>query len=110
MDAKMLEALELAESDPDLQHWLQRQAEMDSRLKEILESTPVPDGLEASLLETVGVKPAQRKPSFNRSRFMGWGIAAAVILGIGSVFVLRQNEDFCARYSSHHFWNHSRRL
>ncbi|NDV62612.1 DUF3379 domain-containing protein [Puniceicoccales bacterium CK1056] len=93
LDEQMQEALEMAESDPELQEWMQLQAEMDPQLREAFDQTPVPDDLEAALLETVRAAPvAAPARFFSRNLLWAFGAAAAVILGLGSFFYVRQNE------------------
>jgi hypothetical protein len=94
-DPHIQEALALAESDPELQEWLQLQSENDPAIREALEQVPVPDGLEDTLLEIVR-KEAPAAPSPRRFRPMVWGIgvAAALVLGAGLFLKLRSSEDF----------------
>lgn len=92
-DPKIQEALELAESDPELQEWMHLQTETDPVIRKALEQVPVPDGLEESLLEMVR-KEAPAAPARRRFRPMVWGVgvAAALILGMGLFIKIRSNE------------------
>lgn len=94
-DPEVQQALDLADSDPELLEWMQLQAEVDPVLRDALSDIPVPKDLEARLLETVrkespavaGTRPPRRL------RLVGWGIAATLLVSISTFWFLRQNED-----------------
>ncbi len=85
------EALVMLESDPALQDWMEQQEQMDPIFKEAITDAPVPEGLEGKLLQTVG---AAKVGSLPAGKWMRWGmaIAAVLVLGIGSLFVIPKGE------------------
>lgn len=88
---ELSEALEMLESSPELQDWMEQQEQMDPILIEALSDAPVPEGLEDKLLETVGAGKVESRPA---RKWLRWGsaIAAVVVFGIGSLFVLPKGE------------------
>jgi len=91
-DTRMLEALQMADSDPELQEWIQQQAELDPQIRDALAGAPVPENLESDLLKTVRVPQVVPIRSSKLQLLWSWGFAAAVLIGVGTVFFLRQNE------------------
>jgi len=93
-EQELREALKLAESDPELRDWWQRQRDMDSGIRIALSGTPVPDGLEAVLLKAVG-STADDAATPRGSSLKGWfyAVAALLILGLGTFMFLRGNEE-----------------
>ena len=81
LEKEITEALEMLESSPELQDWMETQEQMDPILKNAINQAPIPDGLEEELLATVGVKV---KP-IRTSRWLGWGSAVAAIILFGIV-------------------------
>jgi len=88
---EMREALELAESDPELGEWLARRLEMDARMRSVLDEEPVPAGLEESLLKTVrqSASPARRRLTWFKWTFR---VAAIIVIGMGATLYMRRNE------------------
>ena len=74
---EMADALELLETSPELQNWMEQQEHMDPVLSGALNSTPVPDGLEEKLLQTVGA--AKRANRANTHWILWVGSLAAVV-------------------------------
>lgn len=94
VDPELQQALELADSDPELQAWMQLQADLDPLLQDALSSVPVPPDLKARLLQTVGetasVPAAPRRARLLRPAIIG--LAATLLLSVSAFWILRQNE------------------
>ena len=88
---ELSEALEMLESNPELQDWMEQQEQMDPIFKEAITDAPVPEGLEEKLLQTVGAGKTGSRPA---RKWLRWGsaIAAVVVFGIGSLFVIPKGE------------------
>lgn len=95
VDPELQQALELAQSDPELLAWMQLQADLDPVLHKAVSSVSVPPDLEARLLQTVRASaPRAGKPA--RSRFMRpaiLGLAATLLLSVSAFWILRHNES-----------------
>lgn len=79
---ELLEALELAKTNPDLQEWIAKQENLDPRIAAEVSEVPIPEGLEASLLKIVGAGvPAKPKRNWRGLWIAATGIAAVLCLG-----------------------------
>ena len=91
-DPQMREALRMAGEDSDLAAWLESRLGMDAAMNKALADVPVPDDLEASLLETIRDSTKQR--GYNPRRFSRlMALAAVLLLGLGSVFIVSRHES-----------------
>ena len=89
------EALELLESNPELQDWMERQELMDPSIKNAINAVPIPDGLEQSLLRSVG----SARKGISRYRWIGWGgaVAAIILFGVAFFRITPQGEHLIQR-------------
>jgi hypothetical protein len=91
---ELKEALSMAETDPELKDWWQRQRELDQQMEEALHEIPVPEDLESRLLETVRGKQVRTTSRWTFTRRFAWGagIAAVLVMGFALVLQTRQHE------------------
>lgn len=84
-------ALQLADEDPELKAWWQEQREMDQQMEAALEEIPIPDNLEAKLLQAVGDRQ-DKTLIWKSARRIVWGIGIAAVLVL-SVVAVRQTSQ-----------------
>jgi len=89
-DPLIQEALELASSHPELQDWIEEQERMDPQIASALSEVPVPEGMEEKLLQAVAPKKRVVKFAYKRAVW-NFGIAALLFIGIGAVFLARND-------------------
>ncbi len=90
---KLKEALRMVEEDPDLQEWWKAQRKLDRQMEAALEEIPIPDDLEARLLQAVGDRK-DKEMVWKSTRRVVWGlgIAAVLVLSVVAVRQTRQHE------------------
>ncbi len=82
LENEIAEALKLLESSPELQSWMEEQEQLDPVIAGAIRSTPVPDGLQGKLLETVG---ADRSVKRSRTRWFIWAGSLAALIALSAV-------------------------
>lgn len=90
-----LDALAFAQSDPELHDWLDGQVQFDREFSGALQSVPIPEGLEASILNSApgAGAGAGKRPRLIGQRIAALAIAAAVVLLSGLALLIVTSGD-----------------
>lgn len=86
-DEAFQEARQSILEDPDLQEWYHREMAFDRECRDKLQQFPVPTDLRANL---IAAQRAQQSQAFRPTRQMVMGIAAALVMTLGALFLLGQ--------------------
>lgn len=90
-DPQLSEALELAQSDPDLKHWLEEQQELDQMIADKLRNVSPPADLLPSILAGTRMTQTRRKLYHPVGTVALMAALLAILIAVIAVFQLQSN-------------------